>query len=171
METLVSVLKEFGLYIIVIIAVLLFKCFVVSPIRVNGVSMYPTLHNKDIMLLDKISYRFKKIERFDIVVIKYEDDYLIKRVIGLPGEKIEYRNNKLYVNGKEVEENFSKEDIENFNISELGSNEVPIDSYFVVGDNRKNSKDSRMIGFIRKEEIIGKSFFTLFPFDRFGIKK
>ena len=171
MDKVISFIKEIGIYIIIIILVIIIKTYVVSPIRVNGTSMYPTLHDKDIMILDKISYRFKEIERFDIVVIEYEGDFLIKRVIGLPGEKIEYKNNKLYVNDKLIEEKFSKEDIENFKLSEIGSKKVPDDSYFVVGDNRANSKDSRSIGFISKNQIMGKSHFILFPFERFGSKE
>lgn len=171
MEKFLSFFKEIIGYIIIILLIILIKSYVVSPIRVNGTSMYPTLHDKDIMLLNKINYRFKDIERFDIVVIEYEKEYLIKRVIGLPGERIEYKNNVLYVNGKVVEENFSKQNIDDFKLDKLGTSKVPDDSYFVVGDNRINSKDSRIIGFISKEQIIGKSHFTIYPFNRFGNKK
>ncbi len=167
----ISFIKETWGYVVAIILIILIKGYVISPIRVNGVSMYPTLHNKDIMLLNKISYRFHEINRFDIVVIKYDGEFLIKRVIGLPGEHIEYKNNKLYVDGKIVQENFSKETIEDFSITELGTKTIPKDSYFLVGDNRVNSKDSRIIGFINKKQICGKSTFTLYPFSRFGLKK
>ena len=158
-------------YLVLLIAVLLIKTYVVSPIKVNGVSMVPTLENKDYMILDKISYRIGKIKRFDIVVINTEDDYLIKRIIGLPGEKIEYKDNKLYVNGKYVKEDYARQDMDDYNIKELGSTVVPDDSYFVLGDNRPVSKDSRYIGFVSKEDIEGKSKLTLLPFSRFGIKK
>lgn len=171
MEKVVSFFKEIIGYVIVIVIIILIKSYVVSPIRVNQTSMYPTLHDKDIMLLNKIGYRFKDIERFDIVVFQYEGEYLIKRVIGLPGENIEYKGNNLYVNGKKVEENFTKERTSDFQLEELGTNKVPEDSYFVVGDNRINSKDSRSIGFISKEQIVGKSHFIIFPFNRFGTKK
>lgn len=170
MEKVLSIIKEIGSYILVIILIILIKNFIVSPIRVNGTSMYPTLHDTDIMLLNKISYRFSNIERFDIIVLEYEDEYLIKRVIGLPGEKIEYKNNKLYVNNKIIEENFDKQDIENFKLQEIGASKVPENFYFVVGDNRLNSKDSRRIGFISRNQIKGKSHFTIFPFNRIGYK-
>ena len=98
MEKAKEILKEIRVYLLIIVVVLLVKMFLVAPIRVNGESMMGTLHDKDIMILDKISYRFSPIKRFDIVVVKYKNDYLIKRVIGLPGEHIEYKNNKLYVN-------------------------------------------------------------------------
>lgn len=171
MEKVVSFFKEIISYILVIVVIILIKHYIASPIRVNQTSMSPTLHDKDIMILNKISYRFNDIERFDIVVFKYEGDYLIKRVIGLPGESIEYKDNYLYVNGKKVEENFTKEKTSDFKIEELDAKKVPEDSYFVVGDNRVNSKDSRIIGFIPKEQIVGKSHFIIFPFNRFGTKK
>lgn len=171
MEKNVAFFKEIIGYVIVIILIILIKSYIVSPIKVNQTSMYPTLHDKDVMLLNKISYHFKDIERFDIVVFEYEDEYLIKRVIGLPDESIEYKENILYVNGKKVKENFTKEQISDFQIEELGTNKVPKDSYFVVGDNRINSKDSRVIGFIPKNQIVGKSHFTILPLNRFGTKK
>lgn len=171
MDKVISFIKEIGSYILVILLIIFIKNYIVSPIRVNGTSMYPTLQDKDIMLLNKISYRFKDIERFDIVVIDYEDEYLIKRVIGLPGEIIEYKNNTLYVNGKVVAENFDKQDISDFKLQEIGASKIPEDFYFVVGDNRLNSKDSRRIGFISRDQIIGKSHFTIYPFDRFGGKE
>ena len=98
--------RELLPYFIIILVVIFIKVFIVSPIRVNGESMDSTLHDGDIMLLDEVSYRFSDIQRFDIVVIHREDEYLIKRVIGLPGEKIKYVDGKLYVNGKYVKEDF-----------------------------------------------------------------
>ena len=163
--------KELLGYIILLIVIILIKVFIVSPIRVNGTSMYPTLHDKDFMLLNKINYKFNDIKRFDIVVIKYDGEDLIKRVIGLPGEKIEYRDNKLYVNGKLIKENFTREEMEDYNINQLGSEVVPNDYYFVLGDNRPVSKDSRIIGFVSRDDIVGKSSTTLFPLNRFGRKK
>ena len=158
-------------YILILVAVILIKTYVVSPIRVSGVSMEPTLHDKDMMILNKLAYKVGDIKRFDIVVIKYDGEYLIKRVIGFPGEAIEYKNNNLYVNGKKVKEEFTKRYIKDFNIKQLGSPVVVDDYYFVVGDNRPNSKDSRIIGFIPKKDIVGKSSLTIFPLSRIGIKK
>ena len=166
------ILKENYIYILIIILVILLKIFVITPIRVNGTSMNPTLEEGDIMLLNKLSRN--NIKRFDIIVIDYNDEELIKRVIGLPGEKIEYRNNKLYVNGNAVKEKFTKvkdEKLDNYSIEALEQLKVPKDYYFVVGDNRPNSLDSRMIGFIHKDKIKGKASFIIFPFSRFGSKK
>lgn len=168
-------IKEIIPYIILIIIVILIKSYIISPIRVNGSSMYSTLHDKDIMILNKIIYHFKEIERFDIVVVDVpksetiaKNEYIIKRIIGLPGDKIEYRNNILYVNGKKIKENFSHKKTTDFNIKDLGSLTVPKDHYFILGDNRTNSVDSRMLGFIQKKNIIGRAQYTILPFSRIG---
>lgn len=166
-----KIIKEMIPYILIIGVVLLVKQYVVSPVRVNGSSMDSTLQDKDIMILNKVVYRFQEVKRFDIVVIKTENDPIIKRVIGLPGEKIEYKNNILYVNGKKVEENFSHKETEDFNIEKLGSKIVPEGSYFVLGDNRGNSVDSRYLGFIKKENILGRTKYTILPPNRLGKRK
>ncbi len=152
-------------YVLIIIVVLLIKRFVVSPIRVNGASMMKTLHNGDIMILDEISYRFHDIKRFDIVVVKTKGDLLIKRVIGLPGEFIEYKDNKLYVNDEEIEDSYGSQKTEDFKVK------IPEGYYFVMGDNRTNSLDSRVLGVFSKKEILGKTNLTIFPFNRFGNKE
>ncbi len=159
--------KEILSYVIIIVIVLLIKHFIVTPIKVNGDSMNNTLKDKDIMILDKISYRFQDIKRFDIVVIKKDKEYLIKRVIGLPGETVEYKNNKLYINNKNVAEKFNHEETADFILEE----KIPEGYYFVVGDNRPVSNDSRYIGLIKEEYILGKTSFVIFPFNRFGNKK
>lgn len=161
-----KIIKEYLPYIITIIIVILIKTFLISPIRVNGESMFKTLHDKDIMILNKVVYRFNRIKRFDVVVVKTNRSPIIKRVIGLPGEKIEYINNKLYVNGKVVKENFNHAKTEDFNISELGSITVPKGKYFVLGDNRVNSVDSRIIGFVPKKEIDGRAKYIILPISR-----
>ena len=158
-------IKEFLPYFIVILVVIFIKIFVFSPIRVNGASMNPTLNDKDIMILDEISYRFSEIERFNIVVVKEENEYLIKRIIGLPGEKIEYKDNKLYIDGKYVKEDFKHMETMDFSTT-LGE-----DEYFIMGDNRTNSTDSRIFGPISRDEIIGKTSLTILPISRVGNKR
>ena len=160
-------IKEILSYIIIIIVVLLIKQFIVTPIKVNQSSMNNTLYDKDIMILDRISYRFKKIKRFDIVVIKKNNEYLIKRVVGFPGESLEYKDNKLYINDKFVEENFLKKKTSDYKYEGV----IPDDSYFLVGDNRPDSLDSRIFGVVSKKEILGKTNLVIYPFNRFGIKK
>ena len=158
--------KEIVPYIVVVICVLTIKQLIVTPIKVNGSSMNDTLYDGDIMLLDEISYRFSDIKRFDIVVAKYSNEYLIKRVIGLPGEKIMYEDGKLYINGKYVKENYEHEGTDDFAEVKIGKNE-----YFVMGDNRDNSLDSRYFGPFNKKKIRGKTNLTIFPFKRIGKKK
>ena len=165
MDKMKSIIKEYGLYVITIILVLLVKKFVVSPIKVNGTSMMTTLHDGDIMILNIIGYRFDKINRFDIVVVDEGNEYLIKRVIGLPGEELEYKDNQLYINGKKVKDNYGSQVTEDFKVK------VKKNSYFVLGDNRTNSLDSRHFGAFKKDRIIGKTSLIIFPFNRFGEKK
>ncbi len=155
-------LREFFPYIIILVVILLVKTFVFTTVRVNGNSMYGTLHDKDIMILDKIGYRFHEIERFDIVVVNRNGERLIKRVIALPGEKISYQNNVLYIDGKKVEDPYNQFDRGNFE-SQLKS-----DEYFVMGDNRKDSLDSFYFGPIHQKQILGRATFTIFPFNRIG---
>lgn len=162
MEKVLSVIKENIVYIILIIVVIGIKAYVVSPIKVNGSSMETTLNDKDIMILNEITYRFNDIERFDIVVVKTDSEYLIKRVIGLPGEIIRYEDNELYINNKKVAENFSHEKTNDF------ETRVEEGCYFVMGDNRINSTDSRILGAIPKKDIQGKTNFIIYPFNRFG---
>ena len=159
-------LKEILPYVAIIILVILIKIFVVSPIRVNGNSMDNTLKDGDIMILNEISYKFNKVKRFDIVVIKVKNEYIIKRVIGLPGEKVKYRNNKLFINNKYVKEEFNHAETEDFDEVILKKGE-----YFVLGDNRVVSMDSRYFGPFTIKEIKGHTKLTLLPFKRFGIKK
>ncbi len=154
---------EYFVYVFLIVLVIFIRTFIVTPVRVNGTSMYPTLKNGEIMLLNKITYRFNNIKRFDIVVINTQDDKIIKRVIGLPGETLKFENNVLYINGQEVKETFLKEETKDFDIRNLSYDKIPSDCYFVMGDNRDNSKDSRMIGCVKKKQITGKANLVIFP--------
>lgn len=147
-------------FIILVITIILIRLFVVTPVRVDGESMNETLSDGDILLLEKYDNTY---ERYKIVVFDYNGERLIKRVIGLPGEKIEYKNNKLYINDNEIEDNYGFGYTKNFNLTKIPDNE-----YFLIGDNRNNSLDSRYIGTISKEKIIGSVRYRLFPFNRFG---
>jgi len=158
-------IKEITPYIIIVLIVVLIRTFIITPVRVNGDSMNKTLQDGEILLLEKYD---KDFERFDIVVLNYNNEKLVKRIIGLPGETIEYRNNILYINGKKIEEKFIYEDTEDFKLEYLGYDEIPKNNYFVVGDNRDDSLDSRMIGLISKDDIDGKAIFRIFPFKNFG---
>lgn len=159
----IKFLKELIPYLIIVVVVVLIRTFLVTPVFVVGDSMVPTLKDKQVLLLDKFKYRFSDIERFDIVVIKVGKKEIIKRVIGLPGEYVEYKDNKLYINGKVLENDFDFDTID-FAMSEICIEEkIPYNKYFVLGDNRLVSSDSRIIGLIDKKDILGKAGFSIWP--------
>lgn len=161
-------LKELIIYGSIILIIILIRTYIITPVRVNGTSMYPTLKNGEIMLLNKITYRFNDIKRFDIVVVKTDDDKIIKRVIGLPGETLKYENHVLYIDGQEVKEPYLKQETEDFDIEDLGYTKIPSNCYFVMGDNRGNSRDSRMIGCVDKKQITGKADLVILPITKAG---
>lgn len=163
--------KDLIIYGSIILIIILVRTFIVTPVRVNGLSMYQTLNDGEIMLLNKIDYKFNDIKRFDIVVVDTGDNKIIKRVIGLPGETLKVEDNVLYIDGQEVKEPFLKEKTADFNISDLGYNKIPRNCYFVMGDNRNNSSDSRIIGCVDKGKIKGKTSLVLFPFNKAGYRK
>ena len=167
-ESKTNYIKELIPYLIIIIVVILIRSFIITPIRVDGQSMYSTFDDGEILLLEKVD---KKYKRFDVVVFKNDGERLIKRIIGFPGETIEYKNNKLYVNGKYIEEKFltNNQETYDFDLKELEHKKIPKGHYFVLGDNRTNSTDSRILGPIKESKIQGKVVFTLFPFNKFGI--
>ena len=161
-------LKEIYPYLIIIIVVVLIRTFIATPVRVDGASMDSTLNNGDILILNKLDKSYK---RFDIVVINYEKSKLVKRIIGLPGEKIDYKDNNLYING-EIIDDVSVSRTGDFTLKELYNIEkIPPGYYFVMGDNRGNSSDSRdyRIGLIKKSDIVGTTSIRLFPFNKFGV--
>ena len=162
-----KIIKEFLPYLLILIGVILVKTYIVAPVQVNGSSMYTTLHDNDVMLLNKLAYLFGDVKRFDIVVLDYEGIHLIKRVIALPGEEIEVKDNKLYINGKYIKEKF----LDSNALTENFSYKVPKNHYFVMGDNRMNSRDSRIFGFVSKDNIEGVASLTIFPLNRIGFKK
>lgn len=161
-----KIIKEVVPFIIIIIAVFLVKHFVITPVQVSGDSMYSTLKDGDIMILNKIGYKIGGLHRFQIVVVENNDSLLIKRLIGLPNETIKYEDNKLYVDGEYVEESFLSDDA----ITGDFEVEVPEDCYFVMGDNRSVSFDSRELGCFDISKIQGTTTITIFPFNRFGGK-
>lgn len=150
--------------IIIILVVVLFRTFIATPAVVNGDSMDNTLKDGHIVLINKLSYVFGDVKRFDIVVLNNEtdSDKIIKRVIGLPNEKIEYKEGKLFINDSEIKLEIKFEDTEDF-VFETKENE-----YFVLGDNRDVSKDSRVLGNFNKEDIVGKVGIRFYPVDKFG---
>jgi len=162
-----KILKELVSYVIIIVVALLIRTFIFTPVKVDGTSMVPTLHDDEILILKKYD---KTYERFDIVVINYNGEKLVKRIIGMPGENIKYKADKLYVNGKKIEEPVELE-TENFSLINLGYNKIPDDYYLVLGDNRYNSVDSRTIGLISKDDILGVTSLRIWPIKKIGIIK
>lgn len=154
-----KLIKEIYPYIVILIIVIVIRAFIVTPIKVNGSSMYNTLEGKEIMLL----WKKKKIDRFDIVVAKTDDDTLIKRVYAFPNETIECKNGKIYINDEEIDDKYAFGITDDFKKVTLKEEE-----YFLMGDNRLVSLDSRKIGPVSKEQIEGKTDFILYPFSKFG---
>lgn len=156
--------KEAVTYLLIILFIILVRTYVVTPVRVSGSSMANTLKNGEILLLNKFEYRFSDIKRFDIVVVKAHKERIIKRVIGLPGETLKYENGILYINDKMIEENYLDEVTKDFTCE----GKIPDECYFVMGDNRDDSLDSRYFGCFPKKDILGHASFVLFPFAKFG---
>lgn len=159
-----KVIKELIPYIVIIIVVVLIRTFIITPVKVDGDSMKETLNDNDILLL----YKLGSIKRFDIVVLDeaYDNEKIIKRVIGMPGETVSIKNDKIYINGKIIDNSFAYGTTSDVDKIELGE-----DEYFILGDNRLISKDSRYFGPVTKGEIIGKVVFRLFPFNKIGTVK
>lgn len=139
---------------LLILIILIVKIFVIDIARVQGNSMNPTLKNNDLLLYSKIN---NKYSRFDIIIIQIDNKYVIKRIVGLPGESIEYSNGKLLVNKKNVIETFKTTKTNDFVLHNVTSYRViPKNKYFVLGDNRQDSYDSRNYGLIDISDIKGK---------------
>lgn len=168
-------IKDIIPYIIIIVVVLLLRLYIITPEIVSGNSMLDTLHDGEWIINSKILYRYKDIERFDIVIIKKKDYLIIKRVIGLPGDYVEYKDNKLYINGEEVEDKYAKGDTNNFSLKDIcyGCEVIPKDKYLVLGDNREVSSDSRSkeLGLVSRDSITGKAVFRIWPLNKFGLLK
>ena len=163
-----------GIKTIATAAILAFgiRAFVAEARYIPSSSMEPTLQINDRLIIEKISYHFQEPKRGDVVVFNptkalQEKDFrdaFIKRVIGLPGETIQVKTGKVYVNGQAIKEKYIFED-PNY---DYGPVTVPEGEYLVLGDNRNNSYDSHYWGYVPKEKIIGKAFVRFWPFNRLG---
>ncbi len=152
-------------YVFIILIVVLIRTYIVTPAIVDGGSMDTTLADGQVVFINKIAYKFDDVERFDIVVLKEKDtnEKIIKRIIGLPNETIEYKSNILYINGNAIAPvGIEFKETEDFT-AKTGENE-----YFVLGDNRPLSKDSRMLGNFKQEDFVGRVTFRLWPLNKLG---
>ena len=143
--------------------------FLYQPVKVEGTSMAPLLSDQERIFINKFVYKFEPIERGDVVVFWYPLDRsksFIKRVVGLPGETVEIRNGRLYVDGRELREPYVPASY--LDDSNYPPRKILPDQYFVMGDHRDSSNDSRMFGTVPREYIYGKAVFAYWPMGDFG---
>lgn len=155
-------------YVICVAVVLLLTNFVAKPVVIRGTSMNPTLQNFDFALSNRLSIVLDgEIERFDIVVVRSEEGEIVKRVVGIPGDTISYVKGVLTVNGTQIEEDYIIDDPKKHH-ADMGVYEETLgpDEYFLMGDNRTGSTDSRYFGPFHRSDIISKDMLVLFPFNR-----
>lgn len=177
MKSAVKEIVSTVLYILVVLAATyMVITFVGQRTEVEGSSMEPTLSDNDNLIVDKISYRFRDPRRFDIIVFPFPHEknvYFIKRIIGMPGETVRIEEDgDILINGEVLEEDYGKEVILSAGLAgetiTLGE-----DEYFVLGDNRNNSSDSRdpSVGNISREQIVGRAWVRIWPLSKFGVLK
>ncbi|WP_102027525.1 signal peptidase I [Salirhabdus sp. Marseille-P4669] len=163
---------EWGKAILIAIGLaFLIRSFVFATSVVEGASMYPTLENGERVIFNKAIYYFSEPDRGDIVIIQRPTKNYVKRVIGLPNDKVEVKDHVLYINDKKQDQDYlDSEAIEG--TVDFGPVVVPKGQYFVMGDNRSISKDSRNgLGFILEDEIIGRSELIIYPFDNISLTR
>ena len=168
-----EILSMIGWILFIFCLVFLVTTYVGQRTMVSGQSMEPTLSNGDNLIVDKISYRFRDPQRYDIIVFPYkyeEDTYYIKRIIGLPGETVQVIGGYVYINGELLESDiYGAEPMESGQLADqpitLGA-----DEYFVLGDNRNHSSDSRdpSVGVLKRSDLLGRAWVRIYPFDKAG---
>jgi len=175
-------LKRLGAFFLDILEVIVFAIafflflylLVFQPHKIKGSSMDPNFKDAEYLLTDKVTYRFNEPKRGDVIVFKapgLEGEEYIKRIIGLPGEKISISQNKIYINGKILNEDYIGPDkftSPNAFLEEGKTIKIPEDNYFVMGDNRPHSSDSRSWGFVPKNDISGRAWFVYWPISILG---
>jgi signal peptidase I len=187
-NAIINLIKSFFAYIFEFVKIVVISLAIIIPIRyyliqpfyVKGASMEPNFYDKEYLIINEIGYRLGEPQRGDIVVFKYPRDpqeYFIKRIVGLPGEKIQIKNGEVFIynqandwQGQALEEDYLPKDLKTYGMSddvvELNERE-----YYVLGDNRNASKDSRFFGPVDKSFLVGKVWLRGWPFDRINFFK
>lgn len=162
--------------VVTVIALAVFLIlFLGEKTDVVGNSMADQMKNGQTILIDKISYELRDIKRFDVIVyesgIAGDEEYIIKRVIGLPGEEVQIVDSRLYINGEEMKDDYHKGNFESGYANQ--TIQLEDDEYFVMGDNRNLSQDSRFeyVGNVKKKNIVGRAWLIVSPFNKIGIIK
>jgi signal peptidase I len=153
-----------------IAAVSLSLVLIYQPVKIEGNSMTPLLSDREAIVINRLVYHFEPIHRGDVVVFRYPLDAtqsFIKRIVGLPGETVQIRQGLVYVNGNWVPEPYVPSQYEDLN--DFGPIQVPSGSYFVLGDRRSSSDDSRVFGTVARRLIEGRAAFAYWPIDHFGL--
>ena len=171
--------RIFQILTVAVLLAFFFRSYLFASYVVDGKSMEPTLHDGNLLMVNKLVYDFAEVNRFDVIVFhaNKQEDY-VKRVIGVPGDTIEYKEDKLYLNGQVREERYldpyRPDDGEpltgDFTLEEVtGRQQVPEGMLFVMGDNRRESLDSRYFGFVPIETVVGKVDIRYWPFSQMGL--
>lgn len=167
-----------GSIVISFIIVFILTQFIVRGVIIDGLSMYPTLNDKEIGFSNIIGLKLDSIKRSDVVVIYLasRERFIVKRVIGMPGETVEARDGVIYINNEPLAETYLQteyvkqwlNDNNGVFTADFGPIKVPDDSYFALGDNRQRSSDSRVYGSFKRDAIVSKDVFVIYPFSKFG---
>lgn len=161
--------KETLKYLLTIFIVIFIVIYVARFQQIIGPSMSPNLEDGNVILVSRIHTHFFRARRGDIIAFLQDDRHLIKRIIGLPGEYIEFKNNYLYINGNPFEELYISTNTDDFSLTNLGYEIIPEGMFLVLGDNREDSLDSRDFGLIQESDIAGRAILRIWPINRFKL--